>query len=57
MRESTKVEKAEAELLALHPDFAEIREKMNFTIGQKINLSGFKMLYTKIQQMPKRHLE
>ena len=30
MRESAKVEKAEAELLALHPDFAEIREKDEF---------------------------
>ena len=30
MRESAKVQKAEAELLALHPDFAEIREQDEF---------------------------
>tara|TARA_Y100001937_G_scaffold128771_1_gene207828 strand:+ start:15345 stop:16241 length:897 start_codon:yes stop_codon:yes gene_type:complete len=30
MRESAKVEKAEAELLALHPDFAEIRDQDEF---------------------------
>ena len=30
MRESAKVEKAEAELLALHPDFVEIREQDEF---------------------------
>ena len=51
MRQEATKEKAEVELLKIHPDFSEIRDQDEFHNWQKNNLSGFKMLYMKIVLM------
>ena len=40
-------EKAEAELIKMHPDFIEIRQDDTFITGQKNNLNGYRMLCMK----------
>ena len=51
MKATATREKAEVELLKLHPDFGEIRDSDDFMNGQKNNLSGYRKLFMKMMQM------
>ena len=47
LRSTAKREKAEAQLVSLHPDFEAIEQMMRFMLGQILNLKFIRMLYTK----------
>jgi hypothetical protein len=51
MQLSATKEKAEAELMQMHPDFERFVTAMTSTSGQKNSLSGYRMRFTRMTMM------